>query len=178
MAKSSDQMKNMVEDYIKITGLKCVDNTQKVKEKFPNVEWQLGVGKITINKTSERNDRITVSSSVRFGKLIDKFNKLTDLEKSTAIGQINQFAVLKGVSVNWMTDSSKEQSEKTLSHYYTGLVVNTFIDEQELDRPIFFRTFETIFAVQGVANNILAQIMKLNVVQDISTDQPKGDMFQ
>ena len=44
MTKTSLEMKELVEEFIKITNVKYDDQTEKIKEKSDLVDWQFHVG--------------------------------------------------------------------------------------------------------------------------------------
>ena len=55
MAKTSQEMKELVEEFIKITNVKYEDQTKKVKEKSNLVDWQFHVGtNVVISKNANR----------------------------------------------------------------------------------------------------------------------------
>jgi len=44
MTKTSQEMKKLVEEFIKITNVKYEDQTEKIREKSDLVDWQFHVG--------------------------------------------------------------------------------------------------------------------------------------
>lgn len=71
MVKTSEEMKNLVEDYIKITNIKYEDQTEKVREKSKVVEWQFHIGaNVIVSKNANRDDRIQVNVNMRDRKSV------------------------------------------------------------------------------------------------------------
>ena len=67
MTKTSLEMKELVEGFIKITNVKYEDQTEKVKEKSNLVDWQFHVGtNVIVSKNTNREDRIHVNVNMRF----------------------------------------------------------------------------------------------------------------
>ena len=67
MTKSSDEMKQLVEEFIKVTGINYQDQTEKVKEKSDMIEWQFHVGtNVIVSKNANRKDRIHLNVNMRF----------------------------------------------------------------------------------------------------------------
>ena len=44
MTKTASEMKELVEEFIKITNVKYEDQTEKIKEKSDLIDWQFHVG--------------------------------------------------------------------------------------------------------------------------------------
>ncbi|MDH3395504.1 MAG: hypothetical protein OEL52_05030, partial [Nitrosopumilus sp.] len=62
MTKTSDQMKGLVEDFIKVTNINYEDQTEKIREKSNLIDWQFHVGtNVIVSKNSNRKDRIHVN---------------------------------------------------------------------------------------------------------------------
>ncbi|MDH5697502.1 MAG: hypothetical protein OEY54_03130, partial [Nitrosopumilus sp.] len=67
MAKTSEQMKDLVEEYIKVTNINYEDQTKKIQEKSKIIDWQFHVGaNVIISKNANRMDRIHVNVNMRF----------------------------------------------------------------------------------------------------------------
>ena len=64
MVKTSEEMKNAVEEFIKITNINYEDQTEKVREKSEIIEWQFRVGvNVIVSKNRNRTDRIHIKSN-------------------------------------------------------------------------------------------------------------------
>ena len=60
MEKTSEEMKSLVEEYIKITNIDYEDQTQKVRGKSELIEWQFHVGtNIIVSKNANRKTEFT-----------------------------------------------------------------------------------------------------------------------
>ena len=67
MTKTSEQMKILVEKFIKITNINYEDQTEKIREKSKIVDWQFHVGtNVIVSKNANREDRIHVNVNMRF----------------------------------------------------------------------------------------------------------------
>ena len=67
MTKTSSEMKQLVEEFIKITNVKYEDQTEKIKEKSDLVDWQFHVGtNVIVSKNANREDRIHINVNMRF----------------------------------------------------------------------------------------------------------------
>ena len=74
MAKTSEQIKALVEDFIKITGVNYEDQTEKVREKSKIIEWQFHVGSnIVVSKNANRADRIHINVNMRFPQKMQNY---------------------------------------------------------------------------------------------------------
>ena len=67
MAKTPQEMKDLVEEFIKVTNIKYEDQTEKIKEKSKIIDWQFHVGSnVIISKNANREDRVHVNVNMRF----------------------------------------------------------------------------------------------------------------
>ena len=67
MVKDSTEMKELVEEFIKITSINYEDQTEKIKEKSQAIEWQYRVGaNVIVSKNINRKDRIHLNVNMRF----------------------------------------------------------------------------------------------------------------
>ena len=96
--KRPEQMKYMVEDWIKITGLKYQDTTTQMQEKNPEIQWQILVGQsMHITKMKKRDDRILIHLALGFAEdLIDRLPKLGDLARLELFNSVNEPIPLSG----------------------------------------------------------------------------------
>ena len=65
MAKTSLEMKKLVEEFIKITNVKYEDQTEKIKEKSDLVDWQFHVG-----------TNVVISKNPSFSKTIMEISEI------------------------------------------------------------------------------------------------------
>ena len=67
MTKTPQEMKDLVEEFIKVTNIKYEDQTEKIKEKSQIIDWQFHVGSnIIVSKNTNREDRVHVNVNMRF----------------------------------------------------------------------------------------------------------------
>ena len=67
MTKTSEQMKDLVEDFIKVTSINYEDQTEKIREKSKIIDWQFHVGtNVIVSKNANRADRIHINVNMRF----------------------------------------------------------------------------------------------------------------
>jgi len=141
MVKSHDQIKNMVEDYIKITGVNYKDTTEKIKEKNPDTAWQFVVGKgLHITMMKKRPDRILLHiPSIYDEKDLEGVNQVLQSDPEFA-NSINEFIILRGCTNSWI---------KNKEGVITGFNVNIYIDSENFDRPKFFEEWDKLMITQG-----------------------------
>lgn len=170
MVKSVSQMKNMIEDWIKVTGVKYIDSTEQIKSKNPQVEWQFVIGQaLHVTKMSKRDDRITIHYAIGCPpEITEKFN-IKDNVGQELINEIDGFLVLLEIKPNWQTDKD----------HVIGLDISTYIDEEELSRPLFFKSWDKLLS----ASNQSIRIMTIRLHPKLSnpinpTDTSGRDIYQ
>ena len=162
MTKASEEMKNLVEDFIKITNIKYEDQTLKVREKSNLVEWQFHVGtNVIVSKNTNRSDRIQVNVNMRFPPEDAKLLVLKNPSFSKAIMEISEICTICGVGHQWMKD--KED--------IVGLAIYSHVDEQNLNRASFHDTWDNVARVSGHAQKILRANFSGFPSPNISTDE-------
>lgn len=146
MTKTSQQLKNMIEDWIKLVPITFQDSTEMVKSKDPNLEWQFLVGTaLHITRMSNRQDRIFIHWSMSFADEIKEKFLINDKFSSDLAHSINGFLVSLDLSFNWVTEKES----------IAGLDIRTYIDVEEIDRPLFFKTWDKIVNVGGHIGNTI-----------------------
>ena len=160
-------MRNMIEDWIKITGLKYQDTTAKIQEKNPEVQWQLLLDPaMHITKMKKRDDRILFHLAMGFEEnIIDGMQKLGDQEKAELFNGINEMIALAGLTYNWIVKDKLR----------VGINVREYIDEEVLNRPTVFKTLDKI---SSMGNLILRRIaMRVNPTGIKTTDASDKQMY-
>ena len=146
MVKTSEEMKKLVEDFIKITKIKYEDQTKKVREKSKIVEWQFHVGaNVVVSKNVNRNDRIHVNVNMRFPPEDAKLLVLKNPSFSKAIMEISEICTTCEIGHQWMKDKEN----------IAGLAIFSHVDEQILDRVSFHNTWDKVARVSGHVQKIL-----------------------
>ncbi len=105
MVKSSEEMKQLVEEFIKVTGINYQDQTDKVKEKSDVVEWQFRVGtNVIVSKNANRSDRIHLNVNMRFTPKDTKLLVVGNPSFSKAIMEISEICTICSVGHQWVKD--------------------------------------------------------------------------
>jgi len=146
MTNTSEQMKTLVEDFIKITNINYEDQTEKIREKSKMIEWQFHVGaNVIVNKNVNRADRIHVNVNMRFPPEDTKLLVMKNPSFSKAIMEISEICTTCGVGHQWIKDKEN----------IAGLALFSHIDEQILDRVSFHNTWDNVARVSGHVQRIL-----------------------
>jgi len=146
MAKTSEQMKTLVEDFIKITNINYEDQTEKVREKSKMIEWQFHVGSnIIVSKNANRTDRIHINVNMRFPPEDAKLLVMKNPSFSKAIMEISEICTTCEIGHQWMKDGEN----------IIGLALFSHVDEQVLDRISFHSVWDNVARVSGHVQKIL-----------------------
>ncbi|NNL59569.1 MAG: hypothetical protein HKP31_08965, partial [Nitrosopumilus sp.] len=98
MVKSSEEMKSLVEEFIKITNVKYEDQTDKVREKSKLIEWQFNLGtNVIVSKNANRQDRIHLNVNMRFPPNDAKLLVIKNPSFSKAVMDISEICTITGV---------------------------------------------------------------------------------
>lgn len=136
LTKTPEQLKNMVEDYIKTTTLKYEDRTKKSQKLDPGIQWQFVIAKfLTITKMSHRDDRIILNYGLKFSPEHQNASKnLSNEEWTDFVHDMNQFILLQGLTYQY---DSKEKEINTI-------IISGWIDVEELNRPNLFKVWDAV----------------------------------
>ena len=146
MTKTSLEMKELVEEFIKITNVKYVDQTEKIKEKSDLVDWQFHVGtNVIVSKNSNREDRVHVNVNMRFSPEDSKLLIKTNPSFSKAVMGISEICTICNIGHQWIKDGES----------IAGLAIFSHIDEQNLDRIAFHNVWDNVARVSGHTQKIL-----------------------
>ena len=146
MVKTSDEMKNLVEEFIKVTNINYEDQTGKVREKSNLIEWQFRVGtNVIVSKNANRTDRIHLNVNMRFPPDDSKLLVMKNPSFSKAVMDISEICTVCNVGHQWVKD--KED--------IVGLAIFSHIDEQILDRISFHNTWDNVARVTAHIQKIL-----------------------
>lgn len=146
MAKTSEQMKALVEEFIKVTKTEYADQTRQARSRNPSTEWQFHVGdNITVNKNASRDDRIHISINARFTPEESKLMVQTNPIFSRASLKISEICAICAVGHQWIKAGNE----------LVGLAVFSHIDEKVLDRVSFHNAWDNIARVIDCAQHIL-----------------------
>ena len=144
MVKTSDQLKNMVEDYIKLTTVKYQDSTALAQKQVPTVEWQFIIGKaLHVTKIKNRDDRITFSYGV--GIALQHRDAFKNLDPEFING-LNEIIILQDCTPKGVNENNEIK----------GVEISTYIDQEEFNRANFFKMWDR---VNSLGNHILRKIV-------------------
>ncbi len=165
MIKTSEEMKTLVEDFIKITNINYEDQTEKVREKSKLVEWQFRVGtNVIISKNANRADRIHLNVNMRFPPEDSKLLIIKNPSFSKAIMGISEVCTTCGVGHQWI------KSDETI----VGLAIFSHVDEESLDRVTFHNVWDNVARVSGHVQKILRSNFSSFSSQTNSSDETVG----
>ncbi len=165
MIKTSEQMKTLVEDFIKITNINYEDQTEKVREKSKIIEWQFRVGtNVIVSKNENRVDRVHLNVNMRFPPEDSKLLIIKNPSFSKAIMEISEICTTCGVGHQWI------KSDKTI----VGLAIFSHVDEEVLDRVTFHSVWDNVARVSGHVQKILRTNFSSFSSQTNSSDETIG----
>jgi hypothetical protein len=165
MIKTSEQMKTLVEDFIKTTNINYEDQTEKVREKSKIIEWQFRVGtNVIISKNENRIDRIHLNVNMRFPPEDSKLLIIKNPSFSKAIMEISEICTTCGVGHQWI------KSDKII----VGLAIFSHVDEETLDRVTFHSVWDNVARVSGHVQKILRTNFSSFSSQTNSSDETIG----
>ena len=146
MTKTSQEMKDLVEEFIKVTNIKYEDQTEKIKEKSEIIDWQFHVGtNVIVSKNANRADRIHVNVNMRFPSQDTKLLVMKNQSFSKAIIEISEICATCKVGHQWIKNGEN----------IAGLAIFSHVDEQILDRVSFHNTWDNVARVSGHVQKIL-----------------------
>ncbi|MBT5201232.1 MAG: hypothetical protein HOK63_05890 [Thaumarchaeota archaeon] len=146
MVKTSVQMKEMIEEFIKITKINYEDQTEKIREKSQAIEWQFRVGaNVIVSKNSNRDDRVHLNVNMRFPPNDAKLLVMKNPSFSKAIMEISEICAICNVGHQWIKDKEN----------IAGLAIFSHVDELNLDRISFHNTWDNVARVSGHVQKIL-----------------------
>ncbi len=146
MAKTTEQMKFLVEDFIKITNINYEDQTEKIREKSKIVDWQFHVGtNVIVSKNTNREDRIHVNVNMRFPSQDAKLLVMKNPSFSKAIMEISEICTTCKVGHQWIKNNED----------VVGLAIFSHVDEEDLNRVAFHKVWDNVARVSGHVQKIL-----------------------
>jgi len=162
MIKTSEEMKTLVEDFIKITNINYEDQTEKIREKSKVVEWQFRVGtNVIISKNANRADRIHLNVNMRFPPEDSKLLIIKNPSFSKAIMGISEVCTTCRIGHQWI------KSDETI----VGLAIFSHVDEEALDRVTFHNVWDNVARVSGHVQKILRSNFSSFSSQTNSSDE-------
>ncbi len=146
MAKTPQEMKKLVEEFIKVTNINYEDQTEKIKEKSKIIDWQFHVGSnVIVSKNANRADRVHVNVNMRFPPQDAKLLVMKNPSFSKAIMEISEICTTCGIGHQWIKDGEN----------IVGLAIFSHVDEESLDRISFHNAWDNVARVSGHVQKIL-----------------------
>tara|TARA_B110000003_G_C16295642_1_gene396724 strand:+ start:86 stop:598 length:513 start_codon:yes stop_codon:yes gene_type:complete len=146
MTKTSLEMKELVEEFIKITNVKYEDQTEKIKEKSDLVDWQFHVGtNVIVSKNANREDRIHVNVNMRFPPEDSKLLVSKNPSFSKAVMEISEICAICNIGHQWIKNG------ETIA----GLAIFSHIDEDNLNRVSVHNVWDNVARVSVHVQKIL-----------------------
>ncbi|MFB5624112.1 MAG: hypothetical protein ACE5RP_04245 [Nitrosopumilus sp.] len=161
MTKSSEEMKALVESFIKVTNINYEDQTEKIREKSKIIDWQFHVGtNVIVSKNANRSDRIHVNVNMRFPPQDSKLLVMKNPSFSKAVMEISEICTICNVGHQWIKDGEN----------IVGLAIFSHVDEEVLDRVSFHNTWDNVARVSGHVQKILRSNFSGLLAQNNTTD--------
>ena len=162
MTKTSEEMRELVENFIKVTNINYEDQTEKIREKSKIIDWQFHVGtNVIVSKNANREDRIHVNVNMRFPSQDTKLLVMKNPSFSKAIMEISEICTTCGVGHQWIKNNED----------IVGLAIFSHVDEGKLDRVSFHNTWDNVARVSGHVQKILRSNFSGFSTQNNLTDQ-------
>lgn len=142
MTKTPSQVKNIVEDWIKITNAKFQDITQEEKPKQPRLEWIFKVNEMmAMYMIDNRHDRVTFDVPINFAEEHQKAtSKMADKDFLEFLTDILEPLTIAGISAKF------QQNEKEIRQ----ISLQIYVDTESLEREKFFRRWDRIVAFREI----------------------------
>ena len=161
MTKTSQETRELVEDFIKVTSINYEDQTQKVREKSKVIDWQFRVGaNVIVSKNANRADRVHINVNMRFPPQDSKLLVMKNPSFSKAIMEISEICTICGVGHQWIKEGEN----------IVGLAVFSHVDEKVLDRVTFHNAWDNVARVSGHVQKILRSNFSGFSAQSSATD--------
>jgi len=134
--KTFQQIKNIVEEWIKITNAQFEDITQSEKPKQPRLEWAYKIGKdIVVYMIEGRMDRITIETPISFAPEHQKASsELSDKDFLKFLINLLEPLYIAGFIPNVVQD------QKTIKQ----VSIQSYMDTESLEREKFYRIWDKI----------------------------------
>ena len=162
MTKTSEEMKTLVESFIKITNINYEDQTKKIREKSKMIEWQFHVGtNVIVSKNANRTDRVHLNVNMRFPIKDSELLVIKNPSFSKTIMEISEICTICGVGHQWVKENGNIR----------GLAIFTHVDEEDLNRISFHNAWDNVSRVSGHVQKILRSNFSGFVSQNSSSEE-------
>lgn len=136
MTKTPEQIKNIVEDWIKTTNVKFEDITQSEKPKQPRLEWAYKINdQIVVFMMEGRTDRVVIESPIGFAEEHQKAtSELSDKDFLKFLINLLESIYMAGLTPMVLQDNKKIKR----------ISIQSYIDTESLEREKFYRIWDKI----------------------------------
>ncbi|GEM_PF-3959526 len=142
MMKTPDQIKNIVEDWIKITGIKYQEITHQ--ENQDKLEWALHVKPTLIIYMTKRKDRVILESQLNFAsEHQESTENMSDKDFLEFTNNINEYLVIAGIQPVY------KQKQKRIE----AMKITGYVDIESLTRDSFYKTWDKVSAFHQIVIN-------------------------
>lgn len=162
MVQGTDkEPKRIVEESLKTLGAKYEDQTNVIRAKNQNIQWQLRIGNnYIVRKNTDNDGRIHVSVTLRFNPSDSKILVSTNPTFTKAAFEISEICTICGIGHQWIN----------VGNDVAGLAIFDYVDELILDRVSFHKSLENIVRVL----NHVQKILRVNL-GEIARDSMTGE---
>jgi len=171
MTKTSSQMKNMVEDWIKITNVEYADTTEEIiKKGFDDTSWQFMIkDDVHVTQMKSRIDKIDMHTARVFTKEVTS-QLVTGADKiENAVNEINALVTTNGLNINWQVKDG----------LITGFEIKIDIYSEEFERPFFYHNWDRLVNLTHSVGLTLVRLVNPNFAESQTTSDTSGStMYQ
>lgn len=142
MVKTPEQIKNIVEDWIKITGIKYEDITQKQNE--PGLKWIFQVKPSLVIYMTKRQDRVNIETQINFAsEHQEATSNMSDKDFLEFINDISEHLLLADLQPVYKQNQKRIESMKII----------VYMDVESLSRGHFFKMWDKVTGFNKITVN-------------------------
>ena len=142
MVRTFPQLKNIVEDWIKIVALPYQDTISEEKPKNKQLEWIFKINDIIfVYMVTGRIDRISIQSPIAFAEEHQTAtSQLNDIEFLKFLVDINEPLFIAGLTPIY------EQNQKIIK----AITIQSYLDTESLQREQFYKEWDKIAGFRDI----------------------------
>lgn len=168
MARTSDEMRALVGEFIRVTGISYEDQTEEVRKKSGVIEWQYRVGtNVIVSKNANRADRIHLNINMRFAPGDAGAMTGQNPAFARAVMEVSEVCTVCGVGHQWVREGGA----------VVGLAVFSHVDEEELGRARFHDAWDNVARVTGHVQKVLRANLGRLSQGGQPAEAPGGSMY-
>lgn len=169
MTKTPEQIKTMVEDWIKITNAKLEDITKDEQAKQPQFEWIYRInGMMAVYMFKNRLDRITFDIPINFASEHRKATSdLPDTEFLNFIINIVEPLAISDIAVRFKQNQKEIQS----------INLQAYVDTESLEREKFYKIWDKISIFRDIIIKKVQAKFGVKGMTDVSTTGSSGSIY-